>query len=229
MSLRNKFIKSELSESEEKEYLDNLYDKHYDKKLKDKYSEKLQEDYGLSRNIISEKKDKPIFTIYKSLAYLGSLAAMVLLFLVVKPLFNVSQSPSELALTYIQDNHFANQGIKRGENSSDLTRQNAILAYNKKDYDTAISLYSNLETKTAEDNYFLGLSHMYRSEYGAAIKYLSGIQESNDFKFQQEKNWFLSLCLIQNKEFDQAKILLKSIEGWNSSQIADLLSILENN
>lgn len=182
-------------------------------KLKEKYSKTLNDEYNVKRSKINLFNQRSVLKI-----------AAVILVLVTSVFVirnNVNQtSKIEIAQLYLDETKvFGNAEITRkGISDQDQLRKKANEAFSKKDYQTSISLYKDMELNnqlSSLDQYYLGINYLRISKFHEAINTLAPLKDQDHF-FSEEINWFLSLAYIITDQDHKATFILKQIEETNS-------------
>jgi len=224
MTKKKQFSDSQLKPAEEERYLNTIFQKHYDNKLKTKYADILKNEHGVIREGLSSSNNKKggsnmriVFMTMVSLAACGLLAFLVL---------GVNSGDyMKLTDTHLADGIFMNQELLRGDPSSNDIRNKAILSYNAGEMPTAIGHYEKLESQSNEDSFFKAMAYMYNKQYVQALEVFNAI-DLEDFKYKEEINWFKSLCFIKTNQNDQAVMSLNKLNSWKKSEAQALIKKL---
>lgn len=220
----NKLLDPNISKKEEDQIFEELLKKKYDNELRTKWQEKLTKDHGISREHSSlHRKTSSGKYLKLILAAAASIALIVTL-----QLFNVtSNNVSELAQQYLDDQEILHPGASKGTAEESNDRTLAIQAFNQKEYNRSILLFSTLSKASDEDRYYLGLSYLLNKQYKEAIQEFETTKIKSN-RFSQEINWYLSLTYLLNQQNNKAKKVLKSIKtnDWKYTKAVELLKKL---
>lgn len=225
MTKIDKFAKGEMAEGQEKKYIESLYEKHYDEKLKEKYTELLSDKHGLKRDEDSFKNAPKKNTKMRSLI-LGaiSVAAVFVLGFFLLPMINGGDqiSSQQMAFNMIT---VEKKDVKRGGQENSQLNLDFTTAFNAGQYENAIKLYSSVDNKSDEQNYWLGLSYLYSGDLKNAKSSFSNITNTDDFKFQAELEWYKALNFLLLEENNSAKPLLENVAStpWKKEEAKKLL------
>jgi len=224
MALNKDFSDSKLNPEEEEKYLNTIFDKHYDKKLKSKYSAVLKDTHGVQReesNVVDIKREgSNVRTIVKFVLSVAAGALLAFFALGIN-----SDTYMQQTDTYLAESIFVNQELLRGETRTNEIRNEAILAYNEGDMPTALDRYAKIEVKTSEDAFFEGLAFMYDKQYAKAIEVLAAIPTDN-FKYKSELDWYLSLCYAKTDQKEKAIEQLSKLNNWKKKEAEQLIKLL---
>ena len=220
----NKFAKSEMSEPQEKKYVESLYEKHYDEKLKKEYSEKLSSKYNINRNDGGETISKKTGNIRYLLMGAAAIAAIFALVLVFMPMMNSTNdlNTQQFAQSLITIDKI---DVKRGKQEDSQLRLELKENYNTKKWPEVLSIYDQLSDLNSEDLYHKGRVLLLQNKYPAAIASFTEISDPDDFKFSAELQYWLAIAYASNEEFDKAKPLLQKVaqSNWMSEEAKTLL------
>ncbi|MEL7120873.1 MAG: hypothetical protein AAFO07_15580 [Bacteroidota bacterium] len=198
----------------------------FDQELRNELEHSLHNDHKFSKGGLvvsfSKKKRSRVF-------YLIPAAAVVLILLTAFPYIFQANDPQVLADNFLTKTEVYHSAATKGTKTEETTRQEAINAFNKKDYLLAEQYYSQIENKTEEDNLYTALSFLYNKKYAQGIPVLEVLERNPESKFQIEARWFLSIAYVLNGEEDKAKSLLQSIsaEDWNYKKAKKMLRSLK--
>lgn len=115
------------------------------------------------------------------------------------------------------------------ENTETDTNWNAAVeAYQKQAYKIAAALFEKNSRKTAEYNFYLGLSYLNQKPpvIEKAIQPLKNVVET-DSKFAEEANWYLSLAYVIENNYEDAQKYLEQIPA-QSGYYAKAQKMLES-
>ena len=224
----DKFAKSEMTESQEKIYIESLYEDHYDQKLKEKYAAKLAAEKGVKRKgSASNKETKKPTKIRTLLLVATSAAAIFVLGFFLLPMMNGGDqiSPQLMAANMIT---VEKMDVKRGAQEDSQLRMDIKTEFNAGQYQKTITLFNSLEVMTDIDKYWLGLSYFYSEDYKNANSTFSDIEKPDNFKFNAELNWYKGLNYVLLDENAAAKPLLEKVasSSWKNKEARDLLGLM---
>jgi tetratricopeptide (TPR) repeat protein len=87
------------------------------------------------------------------------------------------------------------------------------LAYRKGNYDSVISESKKTQGFTDQDYLLIGLAHMHRGDFAAAIEPLRLVNLWNESDYRQEGEFYLALAYLRNKDYDKALELMQRIRS----------------
>ena len=91
-----------------------------------------------------------------------------------------------------------------------LPREQAYQAYDLGDYDLAIVAFNQMEALTTPDYFFRGLCYIETKKFDLAISDLQSVQDL-DGDYRDAASWYLSIVLVQQERYDEAKLLLEKL------------------
>jgi len=191
-----------------------------DSDLRQRISQKLKIEHGVTRKTSTESKEK-----VRYLPYLLAVAASIAL-LFTLTIFN-DTDPQEMASAYLVEQEIMHPGSFKGVTDYDKERTLAIDAFNDKRYNEAINHFGKIATSNVEDNYYLGVSYIMDGKYAAAIDRLQEVGVYNT-RFDQETTWFLALAYLLEEKETKAAELLKTIDSneWKYQEAQALLEAI---
>jgi TolA-binding protein len=111
--------------------------------------------------------------------------------------------------------------------------ENAILLYDKGNYNTAFDKFVNIIIKDNNNylaQFYLGLTCMELNKFDTAIDQFTSISENWESPFRYHLEWYLALCYLKNNNKEKARALLIQIKSENryyqtkAEEILDKLS-----
>lgn len=209
---------SEIQDPVEQElYLEKLIKKHHD--------DELREQWG---KLVKKKPDEPRKSKFYPFAKL-SIAASLLILLALCAYLYTSSSAKEPIYYAMEElrTPITHPGIIKGVQEDDQNRTQAILDFNKGEYESAIASFSQIDITSEEDEFYEAMAHIYSKDYTIAIKKLTPISKGQT-EIAQEARWFLSQAYIMTNNSSSAKETLESIEpgDWNYEKARDLIQQL---
>jgi len=123
--------------------------------------------------------------------------------------------------------------IIRSDSEKFRDLENAILLYDKADYNTAFNKFINIIIQDSNNylaQFYLGLTCMELNKFDAAIEQFTSISENWESPFRYHLEWYLALCYLKNNNKEEAKALLLQIKSENryykikAEEILDKLS-----
>ncbi len=93
--------------------------------------------------------------------------------------------------------------------------QQAFGAYDRKEYQTAIALFSALPQKNDTVQFFLGQSFLSEKEYLKAAECFRATLESGKF-MPDESRWFLAISLLKSGKTDEAKSIFGELSSYRN-------------
>ena len=233
--LIEKYVQNNLS-SKEKIRFDELFKSDIDFKEEAIFQINLKkaiiiEDESNFRNLISDleyKANKP----KQKRSYIKWLAAASILLLLSLPFLNRFNKTSynELFAQNFEPYRNVIQPIERNSNVQD-EKELAFTAYEKGDYDTAITLFSNLYNSTKEPYYLFYKANalLKLDKADEAVPLLLEHLRSND-TLTEKTYWYLALSYLKLNDEENVKKNLKIIienKKYKSKEALKLLNKLE--
>jgi len=222
------FSQSEMSETQEKQFVESLYSSHYDSKLKNDYSVKLATRYNVNRKSVlhnTAKKSSKLRYLIMGAAAIAAIFAMILVFM---PMINngMNANPQQYAQSLVT---IDKMDVNRGQQEESQSRLDIKQSYNAERWGEVISLYEQLGELTREDLYFKGKTFLYLQKYDEAVTTLSGISNTEDFKFYSELQYWLAVSYVSNQEFLKAEPLLQELASsdWYKDKAQELLKSIQ--
>ncbi len=179
------------------------------------------------------QKEKPTAKVVKlnPTYYLKRIAAALIIGVLAFVLYQylAGGSPDQLVDNYLADTH-SSPTVLMGDNDNEKAWQEAIKAYQSKDYSASVAAIQKIQAPDAEQQFYLGLSYLYNKNYEQAIPVL---KQSLDAKnsFSESAQWYLSLAYFKNGQTDLARKYLNIIvgnAGWKSEEAGKLLKEIES-
>jgi len=204
--------------SEQEEYLSKLIKKQHDDELRERWGSMVDET-PLKKE---PRAKKNIYT--KILAAFVFIAIMALV--LGKINFKKETETIQFALQEIND-PIIHPGLTKGANLDNSTRTNGIVSFNAQVYDVAAKEFNNIKNKTAEDKFYLAMSHLYQKEYSDAIELLSGLS-TGESDMNQESRWYEAIAYILNNDEESAMKILSTIDSneWKYDEAKKILDHL---
>jgi len=191
-------------------------------KKRSEYESKLKNDFGVMKSSVStppkKRKHRKLFIIS------GIAAALCVLFYCTNSL-GVLNKPDNFVSNFITNDYFIHPGNEKGRSQSDTElRSLAIIAYRDRDFMNSAAFFDTIESKTSDDQFFAGLSHLYKGDYTQSIQSFT-VLRSDTSVFREEINWYLSIAYLSNNEIDQALAVLSQIQEdqWNFHHAQELI------
>lgn len=114
--------------------------------------------------------------------------------------------------------------------TADETLKMAETAYNKRRYNKAIPLFETIleKNKTAEIQFFYGVSLLEESHYKKAETVFNELKEGNS-AYKEKSKWYLALSKLKQKDYESCKAILQTIsEDYEDyDQVEELLNRLD--
>ncbi len=217
MKAWEKFVKKEMEEKEENQFLKEIFNAKLDA---EKYEKTLHEKFRYSKQINKRKK---------RLYYIISVMLILLfgLFFTLNYLGNQnSRNIDQIAINYITENKIEFFDIKRGE-QSEINIQ-AVKFYKDGRYQRALELWQDSVVKDSDEYFYYLLSLIYNGEYDKTIPLLEDFLENKnpDDSFYSEANLHLWITYKLNKEKDKA-YSLQNLWDKNSWEYKESLKITQ--
>ena len=230
MKILPTYTKKKISPEELERTSERFLQEMFEDELRRKWRKRLKDEHQLDRGAHSNRRI--------ALRWIAGIAATLLLALVGWQLL-LPEAPQkeELLAQYLQDHYTDAITRKNGEISNQL-RQEAISAYNEKDFGRAAALRQQLLAEglaiTKDDYFYLGLSYLYQQPPNTeqAIQWLLQAQAMPGRKYALEGKWSLALAYLAQGNDNQARPLLEELvedQQWKAEEAAELLRLLEQN
>lgn len=116
--------------------------------------------------------------------------------------------------------------VMSSENDFDF--YDAMVDYKRKNYDSAISKWSELYQKAPENdtlNYFLGMAWMASKEEEKALPFLEQVTKNNESVFQNDARFYTALYHVKNNNIEFAK---QNLSGLTDNKAKKLLEKLND-
>ncbi|VXB34622.1 Tetratricopeptide repeat-containing protein [Flavobacterium sp. 9AF] len=161
-----------------------------------------------------------------------SIAASFILFAIIGFWFyNSENQTGKLYKKYYQTFPNVEAPVVRGFDTADI-KSNAFYAYDSKNYEKALDLFSKIYEKDKDDYalFYKGLSLMELTRFKEAITAFEMYQEKPNSAFNSYIKWYLSLCYLQINEIEKSKVLLNKLVTFENpfqNQANHLLDDLE--
>lgn len=227
----NKYKDGSLSKEELEAFTNKFMRAKYDDDRRTRWQRLLGEEH----NFMREHAQQAGSTSKRIYLWIGSAAAVGLLIFLW--LFAPGISPDsyeQLADNYLTEEFYENREDSRGEQDVEQINLQAIFAYNQKDFQTAIERYETIVGRgqaNDQHHFFLGLSYLYLDRYDQAILNLRKVPELDArSKFIKEHRWFLSLAYLKNKQVEEGKAVLLTIQpgDWKYGEAQVLLEAIDH-
>lgn len=168
------------------------------------------------------KKKAKLVGMKRTWWYVSAAAASVLIFLLVKPLFNKSFDKDKLYAGYMKEVEGLPES-QRGNNPDSLYTEAAQL-YNHKDYKQALPLLEKLIEQNKEDiqvKLAAGICYMQVENYSPAVSLFDSIAAGTSV-YKNQALWMKALVLLkQNKLaecYDQLKLIPADADKYEAAQ-----------
>lgn len=117
--------------------------------------------------------------------------------------------------------------VRSGGNTEDVTLKEAMMAYQDKNYEDAIELFSK-EPQNNLAKFYMGLSYMETGNSEKAIELFNKLIAHQENLFVEQAEWYLGLSYLKIDEYDKAKELLTKIANSDNIYQNDAKKILKN-
>lgn len=129
---------------------------------------------------------------------------------------------------------YPNDFVRIERSSSDTNPlQSAFIAYQDKDYDSAIQQFDRLLNSSNSDNilFFKAVSLLSKGETEFAINIFRNLKEKEDWQYSEAVRWYLALGYLKLEQITIAKDLLEQIANsenghFNQSSAKEILQKL---
>jgi tetratricopeptide (TPR) repeat protein len=154
----------------------------------------------------------------RSLYILGGMAAsLVALMIIWLTSTRNSTTSSDLYAEYYQPAEI-NMSFRTAEDIVDGDLRSAMLFYENKQYEKAISLFEKIlgaDQSRIGLNLYSGISYMEINEYAEANKNFKKILDHKANAFIESAQWYLGLCYLKTSDVDKAKEIFLTISESN--------------
>jgi len=201
MKLINKIVRHPLPEEEEDRIMESLITSHQDALLKEKWKGIIDNDVinqvkGRNRNLF---RLNTILSIAASLIFVSAIGFYM---------FSDQDSHHDLFDDMIVESQVYHPGNTKG-NTSLTTRDEAIVAFNRKDYSASLTLFQKVDAPTQEDKLYQALSSLYLGEAEKCLEVLSSMNAESTYR--QEINWNKALAYGLIGKLESARSILLEI------------------
>ncbi|MCF8233902.1 MAG: tetratricopeptide repeat protein [Bacteroidales bacterium] len=117
--------------------------------------------------------------------------------------------------------------VRSGGNTEDITLKEAMMAYQDKNYESAIELFSQ-EPQNNLAKFYMGLSYMETGNSKKAIELFNELISHQENLFVEQAEWYLGLSYLKIDEYEKAKELLTRIANSDNIYQTDAKKILKN-
>lgn len=184
--------------------LKNAFEAISDRNFKNDLESELQEKYNIFKKPNTKKS---IFTINK---LWFSAAAAIVLVLVSVYFINLNLSNVDVN-QLVMETKMQHPGISKGISGNSVNLNDAISAFNKEDWQKAISGFELESSTDVESQFFLGLSYLYNKQYLKSSEILSKPLFENSL-YKEEVKWFLGLSFYLSNDRSKANDVLSKIK-----------------
>ncbi|MEL7250569.1 MAG: hypothetical protein AAFZ63_24475 [Bacteroidota bacterium] len=228
----NQYKDGSVSKEELEEFTNAFMRAKYDNDRKERWQGLLasEQNFGRQENTQATKRISRRVFLWAASAAAVALIAVLLL-------FGPGSSPAsyeQLADNYLSEEFYENrEDDSRGDQDVEQMNVEATVAYNQKDFATAIARYETIIARGQGDDthhFFLGLSYLYTAAYEEAIRNFLKVPELNpSSKFIQEHRWFLALAYLKNMQVEECKSMLQAIQprNWKYQEAQELLKAID--
>ena len=200
-----------LSDEELEQLSEELIQAKFDREKRQEWAQQLKDDYGVNRDTQTSKRRFPFSKLAFAAMFIGIVGVLTYIILLFStPNFNAIVNESIENLSYFDPSADGT----RGDETTNAQRVAAQEAYNEKNYEESIRIWTKLlATNNNKDkglgNYNLGLCYLQKepSEPKKAITQLLEACKT----IPEESNWALALAYIQDDQLQKAKEILQEI------------------
>jgi tetratricopeptide (TPR) repeat protein len=121
--------------------------------------------------------------------------------------------------------------FRSGDQPSDLLLAEAFDLFTRKDFSNAATKFKDLLNMNPSNNmarFYLGISLIETGKAADAIPLMQEIIQVKDVLFENQAEWYLSLCYLKTNNKDEAKKHLKVLVGKNSHYKDKAQSLLKD-
>ncbi|MCD4746317.1 MAG: tetratricopeptide repeat protein, partial [Bacteroidales bacterium] len=160
---------------------------------------------GIVISIFKKKIFRPICAIFILIILSGALIYI----------FNINSISNDKLFSMYYQPYEATLIIRSGDDMDIMFKQ-AIQKYEDKDYESALSLFTQLESGIMV-NYYSGITNMELENYNEAINLFQYIINHNNNLFVQQAEWYLGLCYLKTHQNEKAIEIFKKIKKDDNS------------
>lgn len=141
-----------------------------------------------------------------------AVAAVMLMMISLTFLFNTNNNEQDLYGTFFQSFPNIEKPTVRGKTRDDLISK-AFQAYDAEDYNTSVTLFSEVFQSDPSDFVilYLGVSHMELGELYKAIPVFESYQDNRTTLYGGYISWYVSLSYVKTEQTDKAKVILQKL------------------
>ena len=144
---------------------------------------------------------------------------------------NPLTSAQVMASHYIEQGFQLDQGQTRGDQSTEINRGKAYVAFELKEYEKSLTYLRIIESEgqpKAADFFQMGLCLMYQKEpnYTSALNAFKAGQQLDPNAYSDEINWFSALCYLMTGDEKAAAASLQKVMDSPSSRNRDAATAL---
>ena len=214
------FKNNSMSEKESDQFLNDLIRQKIERDTKADWAQKLEEQHQVRRS------DTPLVARRSTVAYrwMGIAATLALLVMAVWVYQSQSGGPArQLAGRFIHEEQLPYAGFRKGADAVLEKRMQAVEAYQRKDFNTAIHTWQQLQQLpefSPDDQFFLGMCYLYNEQAEQALSAF-GKHEKMDNpnqRFVQERQYFTALALLQTGNLNAARQQLQTLLQTTNAQ-----------
>ncbi|MEM6807219.1 MAG: hypothetical protein AAF696_37805, partial [Bacteroidota bacterium] len=117
----------------------------------------------------------------------------------------------------------------RGNGKMENPFNQAVLAYERKDYTHAILFFSQLNADAPnyiESQLYLGNALLAIKDYSSAVAPLGVVSKSKDIRFSEAGDWYLLLAYLGNNQQDEFSQLVSEIQAGSAHGYAEKIENL---
>ena len=143
---------------------------------------------------------------------------------------NMTHSEDGLVNSYYET-YSPLSAVRSGDQPSDLLLAEAFDLFTRKDFTSAATKFKDLLNMNPSNNmarFYLGISLIETGKAADAIPLMQEIIQVKDVLFENQAEWYLSLCFLKTNNKDEAKKHLKVLVGKNSHYKDKAQSLLKD-
>jgi tetratricopeptide (TPR) repeat protein len=160
-----------------------------------------------------------------------AVAASVVVFIGINIFFyDHSNTNSKIYSEFYQPAVCSSGTTRSRTNAEELILNQALTMLNKKEYDEALKLFSDIldkDNKNSAAIFYTGTIYQMKGQYADAIQLYSKVAENEDNLFTEQSNWYIGLCYLKIDQRDKAIDQFKKISAGNGYYRQQSISILE--
>lgn len=235
------FNREDLSSEELEKGMSDLMNDKFNKELKEKYSRKLKNEYGITPDDHNQQQDSDITSVpaEESSSIKWLLPLLLIGVLSIGAYFMTQttnkesqpQSTEQLVNQYFASNEIQYIDNNRANEDIDEARAQAVKSFQNEDFVNAANSFNKIKKKNVQDQFFQAYSLFRSQEYEkAAINFANFISNNRSQEnYISESRLYQILSIIKLEQFAKAKLLYNNlVEGsYEKKELESIISSLQ--